>query len=143
MNHQQIVIANYYISMSRCQLTQVQLLSTIFTHTLSESLLVSELLSEYRVAVFDLTSDKKLIFILIVEPQNTGSRVVVVVVVEDFGSWVSPPSLNCSLAPCPSTLTRLSVSGGVIPAKNPIYGCLGRPERTYSKVANGAIAIGS
>ena len=69
--------------------------------------------------------------------------VVVVVVVEDFGSWVSPPSLNCSLAPCPSTLTRLSVSGGVIPAKNPIYGCLGRPERTYSKVANGAIAIGS
>ena len=68
---------------------------------------------------------------------------VVVVVVEDFGSWVSPPSLNCSLAPCPSTLTRLSVSGGVIPAKNPIYGCLGRPERTYSKVANGAIAIGS
>ena len=71
------------------------------------------------------------------------SVVVVVVVVEDFGSWVSPPSLNCSLAPCPSTLTRLSVSGGVIPAKNPIYGCLGRPERTYSKVANGAIAIGS
>ena len=70
-------------------------------------------------------------------------KVVVVVVVEDFGSWVSPPSLNCSLAPCPSTLTRLSVSGGVIPAKNPIYGCLGRPERTYSKVANGAIAIGS
>ena len=69
--------------------------------------------------------------------------VVIVVVVEDFGSWVSPPSLNCSLAPCPSTLTRLSVSGGVIPAKNPIYGCLGRPERTYSKVANGAIAIGS
>ena len=73
----------------------------------------------------------------------TGPPVVVVVVVEDFGSWVLPPSLNCSLAPCPSTLTRLSVSGGVIPAKNPIYGCLGRPERTYSKVANGAIAIGS
>ena len=61
--------------MSRCQLTQVQLLSTLFTHTLSESLLVSELRSEYRVAVFDLTSDKKLIFVLIVEPQNTGSRV--------------------------------------------------------------------
>ena len=35
--------------------------------------------------------------------------VVVVVVVEDFGSWVLPPSLNCSLAPCPSTLTRLAL----------------------------------
>ena len=35
--------------MSRCQLTQVQLLSTLFTHTLSESLLVSKLLSEYLV----------------------------------------------------------------------------------------------
>ena len=34
---------------------------------------------------------------------------VVVVVVEDFGSWVLPPSLNCSLAPCPSTLTRLAL----------------------------------
>ena len=34
---------------------------------------------------------------------------VVVVVVEDFGSWVSPPSLNCLLAPCPSTLTRLAL----------------------------------
>ena len=37
------------------------------------------------------------------------SSSVVVVVVEDFGSWVSPPSLNCLLAPCPSTLTRLAL----------------------------------
>ena len=29
--------------------------------------------------------------------------IVVVVVVVDFGSWVSPPSLNCVLASCPST----------------------------------------
>ena len=69
--------------------------------------------------------------------------VVVVVVVVDFGSWVSPPSLNCLLASCPSTLILVSALGGVIPAKNPIHGCRGRPERTYSKVANGAIAIGS
>ena len=38
-----------------------------------------------------------------------GKNSVVVVVVEDFGSWVLPPSLNCSLAPCPSTLTRLAL----------------------------------
>ena len=40
-------------------------------------------------------------------------------------------------------LKSVGVLGGVIPAKNPIQGCRGRPERTYSKVTNGAIAIGS
>ena len=70
-------------------------------------------------------------------------RGFVVVVVEDFGSWVSPPSLNCLLASCPSTLILVSALGGVIPAKNPIHGCQGRPERTYSMVTKGAVAIGS
>ena len=69
--------------------------------------------------------------------------VIVVVVVVDFGSWVSPPSLNCLLASCPSTLILVSALGGVIPAKNPIHGCQGRPERTYSMVSKGAVAIGS
>ena len=69
--------------------------------------------------------------------------VVVDVVVVDFGSWVSPPSLNCLLASCPSTLILVSALGGVIPAKNPIQGCQGRPERTYSMVTKGAVAIGS
>ena len=72
-----------------------------------------------------------------------GTVVVVVVVVVDFGSWVSPPSLNCLLASCPSTLILVSALGGVIPAKNPIHGCQGRPERTYSMVTKGAVAIGS
>ena len=54
---------------------------------------------------------------------------VVVVVVVDFGSWVQPLSLNCSLAPFPSTLPIIcSDSGGVVPAENSIHGCQGRPE---------------
>ena len=69
--------------------------------------------------------------------------VIVVVVVVDFASWVSPPSLNCLLASCPSTLILVSALGGVIPAKNPIQGCQGRPERTYSMVTKGAVAIDS
>ena len=43
------------------------------------------------------------------ETSHERNGVVVVVVVEDFGSWVLPPSLNCLLAPCPSTLTRLAL----------------------------------
>ena len=49
--------------------------------------------------------------------------VVVVVVVVHFGSLVSPPSLNCLLASCPSTLILVSALDGFIPAKNQIYGC--------------------
>ena len=43
--------------------------------------------------------------------------VVVVVVVVHFGSLVSPPSLNCLLASCPSTLILVSALGRVILAK--------------------------
>ena len=54
-----------------------------------------------------------LITVLIANFQNSSENdscgSVVVVVVEDFGSWVLPPSLNCLLAPCPSTLTRLAL----------------------------------
>ena len=53
------------------------------------------------------------------------------VVFVDFGSWVSPLH------------HRGSTSERVIPAKNPIHGCQGRPERTYSMVSKGAVAIGS
>ena len=55
----------------------------------------------YEILVFQTNS----IFLLRYETTLWG----VVVVVEDFGSWVSPPSLNCLLAPCPSTLTRLAL----------------------------------
>ena len=34
---------------------------------------------------------------------------ILTVVVVDIGPWVLPPSLNCSLAPCPSTLTQLAL----------------------------------
>ena len=53
---------------------------------------------------------------------------ILTVVVVDFGPWVLPLSLNCSLAPFPSALPIMwSASGGVIPAKNPIHGCQSRP----------------
>ena len=39
--------------------------------------------------------------------------------------------------------TAVSALGRVIPAKNPIHGCQGRPERTYSMVTKGAVAISS
>ena len=74
---------------------------------------------------------------------NDEPYMTVVVIIVDFCSRVSPPSLNCLLASCPSTLILVSALGGVIPAKNPIHGCQGRPERTYSMVSKGAVAIGS
>ena len=60
---------------------------------------------------------------------------ILTVVVVDFGPWVLPLSLNCSLVPFPSALPIIcSASGGVIPAKNLIHGCQGRPERTVQYI---------
>ena len=53
------------------------------------------------------------------------------------------PLFELFTGPLSLHLNPVSALGGVIPAKNPIHSCRGRPERTYSKVANGAIAIGS
>ena len=53
------------------------------------------------------------------------------------------PLFELFTGPLSLHLNPVSALGGVAPAKNSIHGWLGRPERTYSKVANGAIAIGS
>ena len=53
------------------------------------------------------------------------------------------PLFELFTVPLSLHLNPVSALGGVVPAKNSIHGCLGRPERTYSKVANGAIAIAS
>ena len=53
------------------------------------------------------------------------------------------PLFELFTGPLSLHLNPVSALGGVVPAKNSIHGCLGRPERTYSKVANGAIAIAS
>ena len=53
------------------------------------------------------------------------------------------PLFELFTGPLSLHLNPVSALGGVIPAKNPIHGCQGRPERTYSMVTKGAVAIGS
>ena len=53
------------------------------------------------------------------------------------------PLFELFTGPLSLHLNPVSALGGVIPAKNPIQGCQGRPERTYSMVTKGAVAIGS
>ena len=53
------------------------------------------------------------------------------------------PLFELFTGPLSLHLNPVSALGGVIPAKNPIHGCQGRPERTYRMVYKGAVAFGS